>query len=1293
VSAVSTVRENRLPDLLEGLQASVFLVGADTGEILDVNRATCERLGYDREELVGKSPSFLSETFPETTRWDNHVEEVKKQGNLTVHTQHYRKDGSAVPVLVNVEYVEDADGDYILAIARETDRAQSSQPTYYTSESRYSSLFEHAPNALWEEDCSALLDRLRELDESVEEDLDTYLDSHPELIEELTELIQVVRVNQPALDLYGASSPEQLIEHFKETIAKNHRDLLKKQYLALHTGRRELEETARTTTVEGETIDVRIKLVVPEAQRDSLSQVFVSVVDISDLANTRRELARRETYLQTLVDNVPGVTYRCEYDEQWTMEFMSGAVEELTGYPPEGFIENRERSYASVIHPEDRDHVREVITEAVENQEPFEIDYRIRRADGEVRWVFERGQAIFEQDGSVTCLSGVILDHTERTSAVNELEEREELLDSLVSSVPGIVYREEIDPDGNVGSMRYISESCREIIGYDPEEFTGDGGRNFHDVIHEEDRQRVLETLEETVRTGEDFEMEFRVRCDDGSVKWISERGELIHDEDSDVTHLHGVMVDVTDRKRAENQLRRSEQRFRSTFEQAAVGIAHVATDGSFLRVNRTFCDMLGYDEDELLELDFQTLTHPDDLDRDLEYVDKLREGEEETYSIEKRYFRKDGSVIWVRLTVGIVRSDTEDDYFVSVIEDITERKETERALEKSDRGLREFYRITTNPGLDFQQRIDRVLDLGREQFDMDTGIFTRIHDDGITLDRVRGNHEEEFRGETLEMEQAYCRETVDQEGVNVIHDAINEGWEGEAPFEKTPFDSYIGAKIYVNDGVYGTLCFEGEEPISDRFIDNKRNFVRIMAQWIGFEIQRRRTKTQLEESERRFREMAENIEEVFWLTSPDKERMLYVSPAYEKIWGRSTEALYEDPDQFLEAIHPDDRERVEEAIPRQAEGNYDIQYRIRRPDGEIRWIHDRAFPVEDENGSVVRIAGVAEDITEEKQVQRERDRVFETSQDMICVVNYDGQFIDLNPAFTEVLGYDRDTLRDQPFMEFVHEEDREKTREAMEQLRDGEDLSGFENRYLTREGEIRWFQWNVTPGENRIYAVARDITRQREYRDQLEQTLEEKNVLLDEVHHRVKNNLQVVSSLLDMQAREIDSEEFVEPFRDSVARIRTMAMIHEKLYQSDSLDEIDMDEYLRDLISYLRRSQGHENIELVMELDPVSLSVGQSISLGMIVNELVSNAFQHAFEDDESGTITVSFEAEDGTARLMVRDNGKGLPPDVDLESASSVGMKVVRSIVNYDLDGGMTIEGEDGVCVTVEIPLESNS
>jgi diguanylate cyclase (GGDEF)-like protein/PAS domain S-box-containing protein len=194
-------------------------------------------------------------------------------------------------------------------------------------------------------------------------------------------------------------------------------------------------------------------------------------------------------------------------------------------------------------------------------------------------------------------------------------------------------------------------------------------------LVHPADRARLRSAVEQALEEGTGYRERFRVAGKDGGTIWILGYGKVVRDADGSV-RLVGLNVDVTDWVEA---LSASEARFTSTFEQAAVGMAHVAPDGSWLNVNRRCLEILGYPREELLGLTFGDITHPDDLETDWGLVHELLHGERATYSMEKRYFTKEGRLIWANLTVSLVRkADGSPDYFISVLEDITSRKKIE---------------------------------------------------------------------------------------------------------------------------------------------------------------------------------------------------------------------------------------------------------------------------------------------------------------------------------------------------------------------------------------------------------------------------------------------------------------------------------------------------------------------------------------------------------------------------------------------------------------------------------------
>ncbi|HZX10987.1 MAG TPA: sensor histidine kinase, partial [Acidobacteriota bacterium] len=217
---------------------------------------------------------------------------------------------------------------------------------------------------------------------------------------------------------------------------------------------------------------------------------------------------------------------------------------------------------------------------------------------------------------------------------------------------------------------------------------------------------------------------------------------------------------------------------------------------------------------------------------------------------------------------------------------------------------------------------------------------------------------------------------------------------------------------------------------------------------------------------------------------------------------------------------------------------------------------------------------------------------------------------------------------------------------------------------------------------------------------EKLSQSLKEKEVLLREIHHRVKNNMQIISSLLNLQASQIDDKKTSGIFRICQNRIRSMALIHQKLYQSEDFSRIDFSSYIRNLTESLHLIYEGEvgDIDFQMNLDKVYLNINQAIPLGLIVNELVSNALKYAFprkvpRNDASGKkirITLEFGTDrSDTVNFMICDNGVGLPPDFDLKKAESLGLRLVQDLAKQ-LKGAIEIKGSPGAFFKISFPYE---
>jgi len=224
--------------------------------------------------------------------------------------------------------------------------------------------------------------------------------------------------------------------------------------------------------------------------------------------------------------------------------------------------------------------------------------------------------------------------------------------------------------------------------------------------------------------------------------------------------------------------------------------------------------------------------------------------------------------------------------------------------------------------------------------------------------------------------------------------------------------------------------------------------------------------------------------------------------------------------------------------------------------------------------------------------------------------------------------------------------------------------------------------------------ALQAEITERVRKEAQIKASIEEKEALLKEIHHRVKNNLQVISSLLNLQSGYIEDPQAAEVFRDSQNRIRSMALVHEKLYQSQDLTRVDLAEYIRNLVTYLFRaySASATGVTLDIQADDVFLTIDTAMPCGLILNELISNTLKHAFPDGQAGEIRVELHANcDHQVTLSVADTGIGLPKDLDLNTTTSLGLQLVHTLVDQ-LNGHIELNSSRGTEFNIAFAVSEN-
>ncbi len=376
-----------------------------------------------------------------------------------------------------------------------------------------------------------------------------------------------------------------------------------------------------------------------------------------------------------------------------------------------------------------------------------------------------------------------------------------------------------------------------------------------------------------------------------------------------------------------------------------------------------------------------------------------------------------------------------------------------------------------------------------------------------------------------------------------------------------------------------------------------------------------------------------------------------------------------------------------------------------RRKNGSLVSVSLSVSPIKDNMGRVVGASSIARDITSDKKMElkvaesEEKFReVFNNANDAIFLHpiqnNGDlGKFTEVNDVACHRLGYSREELLEMTPVDIDNEETRKKISVFMDELK-SEGTATFESVQVTSDGqeipvEMSSHIFNLR-GEKMVLTISRDITLRKQREAQLEKSLNEKEMLLKEIHHRVKNNLMVISSLLNLQSRYIKDKAALEVFRESQRRARSMALIHKMLYQSTDLKCIDFGDYIETFTQELFRTYvTGDNIKLNMKVGKTLLDINTAIPLGLIVNELISNSLKHAFPDNRAGEITVKFSREGDQFHFMVADNGVGLPKDLDYTKSKSLGMRLVNTLVNQ-MNGIIEIEQDEGTCFLIKFTEE---
>jgi PAS domain S-box-containing protein len=562
-----------------------------------------------------------------------------------------------------------------------------------------------------------------------------------------------------------------------------------------------------------------------------------------------------------------------------------------------------------------------------------------------------------------------------------------------------------------------VNQAACRLLGYDRDELIG---KTIFDIIPVEDAPRLKAVQAELLVPGQVNTAEWTLRQKDGTFVSVEVSSNILP-----YGRWQVFVRDISERKRVERALQESEERFRLTIDEAPIGMALVALDGRFVRVNRALCDILGYSSAELAGLTFQAITHPDDLDADLALKGQLARGEIPRYQLGKRYIRKDGTIVDIQLSTSIRRSrEGAKLYYIVQIEDVTERKRAEAALKDSER------RLTL--ALDSAQ-------MGMWDLDLLTDTSVR----SLRHDQIFG-----YSSPIPTWGAAIFMTHVVPEDREVAKRAF------EKAFESDNFD--MECRILWADESIHWISAKGRV-----YRNLKGDPVRMMGTVLDI-TERKHAEEALQRSEREFRELAESMPQIVWATTADGLN-IYFNQQWVDYTGLTLEESYGEG--WITPFHPDDRQRAWDAWQRatQHRDTYSLECRLRRADGVYQWWLIRGVPLLSANGEISKWFGTCTDIEQIKLAEQRLKEseakfsgIISISADAIISIDGEQRITLFNKGAEQIFGYSKAEAIGAPLDILIPDRFRSAHRQHVERFAGGNEIARRMGEQLTTIAGLR---------------------------------------------------------------------------------------------------------------------------------------------------------------------------------------------------------------------------------------------
>lgn len=463
--------------------------------------------------------------------------------------------------------------------------------------------------------------------------------------------------------------------------------------------------------------------------------------------------------------------------------------------------------------------------------------------------------------------------------------------------------------------------------------------------------------------------------------------------------------------------------------------------------------------------------------------------------------------------------------------------------------------------------------------------------------------------------------------------------------------------------------------------------------------ILRKKADESFKESERKLSTLMNNLPGMAYRCKNDpKWTMIFVSDGASKLTGYEPEdILFNSKITYGELIHPDDQKKVWDEIQfaLKEKRQFTLIYRIKTSTNVEKWVWEKGIGVFDSNGELIFLEGFITDITSRKlseenlKESKEKYRtIIDTAGEAILLYDTRGTVLEINQRALELFAFKKEEIIGKPLIKLLPKLKINK-KEALMAFKDvmmGKQISKTEWTFTNKNDEEKVVVAHYTRLKKDkktigLTLLLEDITERKKAENEIIRSLEEKEVLLKEIHHRVKNSLQIIDSLLSLQSAQIETPNDLELFRESRNRVKVLSHLYETLYNSKDLVNLYIPEYIGKIIYNLTSTYNisSDKIEIQTEISNISLSIETSMPMGIIITEIISNSIKYSFPGDLKGKIKIKLEKENEKFILTITDNGVGLGKDFDVENTDTLGLKLVYLLAEQ-LDADIELDTTQG-------------